>query len=337
MTRGVILCFLLVLALFLLPNPVSGAKLSQCTASSQPQGVLVVGSAVWIALSTTSKIGESSTGTCSVTNYAAQNDPRFLAVAGNGKLAFTQKGLGGPGTSCISAFDQTTHVVGPSFCQDGEFDDVTSQPSPPSNSVYASLYLRGLIYKFDTGTGVTSAYSMPNPAGCATRTGNPEGIRQDESGYVWVADEAKSCPRLWRFNSGFHTWMEITLPTSARPWFLSVDTTAGKLWITSNDSPQGVGSFYNMVLTSFSFAQIGLPTGQTMPYYLEVDHDDSRVYTTFSSGYVNEYFFGSNPTWLCGSGDNYGSSSQPWGIYYVAPNYYWAALLGNDQLAKGDC
>jgi streptogramin lyase len=198
------------------------------------------------------------------------------------------------------------------------------------------LYLTGRIVSFDTGSGAQSTYLVPQPSGCSGSR-NPEGIREDSSGFIWVADEATACPRLWKFSTGFFTWTEYTVLTGYRPWFVSIDDTAGKIWITSNDTPNNQGSFLSFVISSGVFTQVGLPTGQTKPYYLAVDHADNRVYVTFSTGYVNEYFFGSGPIWLCPSGDNYGSSSQPWGVSYVAPNSYWAGLLANNQLVTGLC
>src|SRR5207244_8636057 len=139
-----------------------------------PKGVTISGTSLWVGLSVTGKLGTSSTSSCSVTSYTAQLDPTFLAFAGNGKLAFTQKGTGGSSPSCISAWNTSTHVVEVSTCITGKGADDVSKDPTNSNIVWNSWYYYGQIAKWDTTTGNMNLFVVPKPG---STTPSPEGIR----------------------------------------------------------------------------------------------------------------------------------------------------------------
>lgn len=327
--RAISLLAITLLSLGLSVNVASAhaTNIASCStgSTSNPKGVIVSGSSIWIGLSTSSQLGYSSTSNCSVTAYTAQNDPTYLAFFGNGYLAFTQKGSTNT-NSCISTFSTSTDSITASYCSSGAgLDDVSTNPTS-STTVWASEYYIGNLADYSY-TGGANIYGIQSPCGVLIE---PEGVAVDNSGNVWFADE--QCNLLWKFNPSTITWTSFQVNGGSTPWFVALDNTNGQVWITSlNDN--GVYQFY---MSNSSTRSIPVPCTQCSPYGIAVDPPDSRVYVSFQGGVINEYFYTSSRTWLCGGqGDYYGGT--PFGISYEPPNYYWATLNAGDELVEGAC
>lgn len=318
-----------------IPLGVNATTITSCStgSGSSPIGVAVDSySDVWFGLDSYNKLAELTSSSCSPSYKTITNGAHFLDVAGNGYIAYTMKGSGGSTNSCISAYNPGTGTVVNHVCATGKgFDDIAADPTN-SHIVWVSAYYTGQIAKFDVTTGSVTYYSVPIPGGCSFTYTSPEGIRVDSYGNVWVADE--SCYRIAEYNSGGY-WGTYS-PGSEQPWFVSVDNTNNNLWMTS----RSYDDVMYMDMSSGSTTSVGIPSsyGGSSPTGIDVDPADSRADVTFQGGgYVDEYSYSSVNSWLCGTGDSWGSTSNPFGIRAVAPNYYWTALQGSDKIAEGDC
>ncbi len=300
------------------------ANATTCSASSGPKGVTISGSNVWIGLSATSKLGTTPTSSCSITSYTAQLDPTFLAFAGNGKLAFTQKGSTNT-NSCISAFNTATHVVERSTCLSGKgADDVSNDPTN-SNIVWNSWYYYGQIANWDTTTGNMNLFVVPKPG---TTTPSPEGIRVDSGGTVWVADEANA--RIDKYVPGTNTWTQYAI-SQGNPWFISIDPSNTYLYASVN--PTGTPYIIKMTKSTGSYTAYQAPSGTSIGYQLMVKSDNSKAVMDFeSSGQVAAFNIGTS-SW--GTPVNLGSTSNPIGLWLDSSGNYWIGLWGTDQLTTG--
>ncbi|HYL67009.1 MAG TPA: hypothetical protein VEU72_07640 [Nitrosopumilaceae archaeon] len=327
------------LLIFSLENPLLVLATNTATCStgvgSSPKGDRMdsTSSNVWIGLSGTHQLGHSSTSStssCSVSTNTAQNDPTNVAFAGNGYLAFTQKGTGGSSQSCISSYNTATSTIVKTSCISGAgADDVDKDPTN-SNMVWSSWYYNGYVGKFDTSLGNLSTFLPPS---CGV-TSNLEGLRVDSSGNVWAADEA--CNKLWKYVPSSNTWTSYTI-SGFLPWYLSIDNSASHIWITSQSNTlKALADFNISTGTAATISYPGSAQGAT-----EVAQDPANriTFVAFQNGYVNEYY-NSLGSWQCtGSGDSY-SNGTPFGISYSQSggvDYYWATLYGNSQLVVGHC
>lgn len=317
----------------------AATKITSCSTASGPKGVTMdsTSSNIWIGEATAGKLGtsavSSSPTSCSVTSYTGQHDPTRVAFSGGGgSFAFTQKGTGGSTTSCITTFNTATDGLSNSQCSNGAgFDDVAQDPTS-TTVVWTSLYYVGKIASYDTSSGTITYVNVPKAGSCSV-TPEPEGLRVDSSGNVWVADEA--CNAIDEYQPSSGGFWSTYLP-GYTPAFLDLDNTNNYVWATAPP--------YNLILkmtTSGTTTTVSDTSSETTPLVIAVDPANNRVDVTFQnagSGSIDEYNTGSNPGWLCGSGagDVY-TSSYPYGITTESSNYYWATDYNNAKLLVGDC
>ncbi len=214
----------------------------------------------------------------------------------------------------------------------------SSQPNSSSESefmiprndakVWTTEYYKGILVKFDVSSGV-STFSVPKKCSL-TGTVEPEGVRVDTSGNVWVAEEL--CSVLLKFNPPSNTWTSYNLlGSSIRPLFIAYDSVNSKLWITSQDQ----NKLITFVISSGSSSSVGLPPNVSNPVAVAVDpaSGDLRTYVAFQSpGDVGIYWFGSSPLWLCVD-----ATGAAYGVSFNAPNIYWVSLNVVSKLVKGYC
>lgn len=323
----------------------SAAKITSCSTATGPKGVTMDSSSsnIWIGESTAGKISSasvpSSPTSCSTTPYTAQHDPTRVAFSGGGgSIAFTQKGTGGSTASCITTFNTATHALSNSQCYDtshgqttgGGFDDVAQDPTS-STLVWASLYYVGKIAKYDTSSGTISYINVPKAAGCVT-TPEPEGLRVDSNGNVWVADEA--CSSIEEYQPGAGGFWSSYLP-GYTPSFLDLDNTNSYVWATAPP--------YNLIMkinmNSGTTTTAADPSTETTPLVIAADPANHRVDVTFQNGGSGsvDLYSTSASGWLCGSGGDVYTGSYPFGIATESPDYYWATDYNNAKLLVGDC
>ncbi len=326
----------------------TGTNLISCAASSAPKGILVTGTNVWMGLSGSGKIGLSSTTTCMTTAYSGKNDPTYIGAFGNGNFAFTQKTAS---NSCISTWNPSAKSVTASYCAGSGvgFDDVATDPTN-SGKVWTTEYYNAALVEY-TSAGSATVHSIPySSAGCTSS--NPEGVRVDNSGNVWVADENSGCGLLWKYTPSTSTWSHTGLylsGTQVYPWFLAYDGTNGVLWISSSNFADScnlsnciIGAAFKYTISSGSLTDIHQPSYYTIPSSpsplgIAVDPNNNRVYVAFQGGSIGVYWTGSSPLWLCNILTPGGSSGNPWDVNFNGPNFYWATLYGNNQVVYGVC
>jgi streptogramin lyase len=340
MMKATLLALLLLLpALAILSSAPAALASGSCSTGtgSGPKGVVVSGSNVWIGLSSNGHLGYSTTSTCSVTSYTAQNDPTYVAFFGNGYLAFTQKTAS---NSCISTWDTSTNSIYASYCSGSGagLDVVTADPGS-STSVWTTEYYNGNIMQYSYNAQGGSIYGInPSPAGCSGS--NPEGIRVDTSGNVWVADER--CNVLWKFVPSTLTWtytqLVVTAGAVVTPWMIAYDSTNALLWITSSNYCNGCGTTPGAVIqyqiTYGSYSNVGMPSGASQPLGIAVDSPNQRVVVAFQGGTVGTYWTSSTPQWLCNT--NIGGGN-PWDVSIQSPYQYWATAYTGAIVYNGVC
>ena len=333
----------------------TGTYLITCATGSGPKGILVSGSNVWIAESSAGNVGLSSTSTCFTRSYVGKNDPTYIGAFGNGYLAFTQKTAS---NSCISTWNPSTKAVTASYCAGSKvgFDDVSTDPTS-SSYVWATEYYgtsgtNGALVKYSY-TGSATINAIPYSSHGCTGS-NPEGVRVDSSGNVWVADETTSCGGpgpLWKFVPSTGTWTSYFLDwsgTSVMPWFLAYDGTNGLLWLTSRNyqdcsgSNCVTGAVFSYTISSGAVQNIHQPSyyqpsGYAYPLGIAVDPSNDRVYVAFQGGSFAEYYTGSSPVWLCNRLTGGGSTDQDWDVSFQSPNFFWGTMYGSNAIAYGVC
>jgi len=317
---------------------VDAVKFQQCGAGtgSAPHGIEVDGSNVYMGLPGNHWVGISPSSNCFVSGYPVPNDPTNVALLGNGLLGFSSKGTGGSSPSCISGFNTSTHTVATSNCQTGWGFDVVAKDPTNSNYAWVSAYYVSNFGFLDTTTGNLTYWHLPTISqDCGTSNPSPEGLKVDNSGNVWIADEG--CHILWELpasnHSIFNYWDNLG-GVAYTPWYLSIDNTNNKIWISATPNNQVI----NFNISTNAVTTIPRQTGDTSPQGIAADPANNRVDVAFrDSSTVNEWS-PSAGEWICGnpSGDSYPGSS-PLGISNQSPNYYWATGPLTDTIYVGDC
>lgn len=308
--------------------PVHASNITSCSTASDNIGIVVSGSDVWVAEWGAGDIGHSTTSSCSVTNYYASSTfkPHLLTVAATGVYYTDHDSQYG----CLVQFNTATDQIGNTMCPLSNYpeaDDIATDPTN-TNNVWASLYSANDIEKWVTsgsGYGYT-LYSLPNS--CT----NPEGVRVDSSGNVWVAGQG--CTSIFEYSQSSSSWVKTCSFNSAlKPWYIALDNTNNQVWFTQHTSPGYSDAVVDMAMSSCNYATTGaLPSGDSGP--LGIDLYGYEVYVAFNGGSVDVYNF-AILGWVCGP-DGY-SGDAPYGISHDSNGDYWVAMNGASFIAEGYC